>query len=544
MPAPAPAAGLDDLAFDDFSASKNPFLPEPTPSAAPPPPPPSFSEPAGEDWNLAPAAPSAASSAPSFDDLGFSAPPPSAAPAAPPPPAPSAGPAVDPRITEFLSQGDKAYAQGRVQEAIDTWSRVFLIDLSNDEASQRIDEARVKLEDSARRIDILISEGIQLFDAGDLANARHKFLDVLALSEHDATARNYLNQIDAALTPKGPTPDSFGASSDFMKSELEAPGMPSFAPSDMGRSSRAPAPSLDDAGFEPSPRDEASMAAQEEELGEHEVPEPAPRGRFDARILIGVALLFLLLVGGGAYFLFKKPAPPKTTGGETTAPGGRRPGKAEGEDAIARAKVLAAQGNADEALKILATVPDEDPKHDEVVALIDIIKRTPPPTPSGPAPSAASLDEKRLAGLAALKSSHYIEAVTSLDPVVKAHPDDTEAAQGLSKAREQVAAMGTAVKAYNEQDFESAIRLLWDLRKQDAKNQDVEEYLFKSYFNSSIQDLQAGNFKKASQSLAEATQIRSSDVEAQRHLKFAKKYAGGANDLLSKIYVRHLTPRP
>src|ERR1019366_6798142 len=59
----------------------------------------------------------------------------------------------------------------------------------------------------------------------------NKFLDVLAVSEHDATARGYLNQIEAALASAesaAPVSASTG-DSDFMKHEIEAPAPPSFA---------------------------------------------------------------------------------------------------------------------------------------------------------------------------------------------------------------------------------------------------------------------------------------------------------------------------
>ena len=119
-----------------------------------------------------------------------------------------------------------------------------------------------------------------------------------------------------------------------------------------------------------------------------------------------------------------------------------------------------------------------------------------------------------------------------------------EAAQALVKARDAVSALGSAIRSYNEQDYESAQRLLWDLRKQDPKNQDVEEYLFKSYFNDGIMGLQAGSMKKAAESFREAAALRPADADTQRHLKFARKYPNGPSDLLARIYVKHASPRP
>ena len=72
----------------------------------------------------------------------------------------------------------------------------------------------------------------------------------------------------------------------------------------------------------------------------------------------------------------------------------------------------------------------------------------------------------------------------------------------------------------------------------------MEEYLFKSYFNDGILSLQSGSTKKAAEAFQEAAALRPQDVETQRHLKFARRYAGGANDLLARIYVKHVSPAP
>ncbi len=272
-----PASGLDDLGFEDLGP--NPFAPvgpaqrpasrtSPTTLPSPVfgsdapgsvssgalPPELSFSEapsPAGDPFSSpAPpvdpfAAPPPASDAfalpePSTDLFGSAALPadPFASPA-PVLPFPDRGPApgsaapADPRISQFLRQGDDAAARGHLQEAIDLWSRVFLIDLSNDEASRRIDAAREKQSEAARQLDVLLTEGVQRYEAGDLPSARNAFLQVLTLSESDATARNYLNQIDAVLAvpSAGAAPSSAASLPDapYMGDELESPVRPSFA---------------------------------------------------------------------------------------------------------------------------------------------------------------------------------------------------------------------------------------------------------------------------------------------------------------------------
>ncbi len=558
-PAPAVPSPLASPDHDPFSLSApDPFATPPSipsvreatvppPPASPPVEPPSFSHfdgPVGDPFaGLGPVEESISGGFPDFGlgapSVGSSVPPrqdifaPGPLPTAVPAPARASAPAAtsDPRVLQFLKQGDDAMARGQIQEAIDLWSRVFLIDLSNDEASKRIDAAREKQAQTSQAIDVLLSEGIQLFDSRDLVSARSKFLDVLALSESEPTARNYLNQIESALSQNESSASPFrGSGSDFLSD---------MTPSASLKSGEA-------AGlFEPG----SSSSLGDEQLAPGTLVPPSSQTsaaepvkkviRIDLRIVTAATMAVVALVGGGIFLSSrKKPAPPPPVPNAASAP------KVVGEDLIAKAQALFNQGKADEALQILVSIPDADPRHRDALALIDKFKSSAVPGLPSAAPSAASIDEMRLAGFAAISANRYIEAVKALDPVVKARPDDTEAAQALTRAREHLSALASAVRSYNEQDYESAIKLLWDLRKKDMKNQDVEEFLFKAYFNEGIQDLQAGNSKKAATSFQEATALRQSDAEAARHLRFSKKYSQGTNDILSRIYVKNALPRP
>jgi tetratricopeptide (TPR) repeat protein len=437
----------------------------------------------------------------------------------------------DPRITQFLKQGDESLARGNAQEAIDLWSRVFLIDLSNEEASRRIDSAREAQAESARKIDMLLSEGVHSYETGDLAGARNKFLDVLAVSEHDATARGYLNQIEAALTTADGSPEPVpanAADSDFMKNEIEAPTPPSFA---------------EDSGIKRGGRSDGGEFATENEGARRPSQAVGKKSRVDVRILLALAAVVLAGVAGGTYFLLRKKPPAPTTAAATPAKGGPA-GAASQEDTFQKAEALFVAGKIDEAIAVLAKLPEADPRHNEALVRIEKMKSSAPPTPGPAPPNAAALDEMRIAGFTAMASSRYIDALKNLDPVVKARPQDTEAAAAAQRAHEQVDALRSASKSYNEGDFDSAIKLLWELRKGDPKNQDVEEYLVNAYFNSAVQGFQSGNIEKAGKAVKEATDIRPGDAEAQRLLRFARKYPKGATDLLSRILIKHLTIRP
>jgi tetratricopeptide (TPR) repeat protein len=553
-PSAVSATGLDDLVFgDDGAGSSGAGLPEAPASMIAPravAPTPAGGDPFGlglEDLRMS--LPAGGAGALNAIPAPASAPPlpraeagaggsPGSNPAASAAAAPargSSGVQTDPRITQFLKQGDEALARGNAQEAIDLWSRVFLIDLSNEEASRRIDAAREAQAESARKIDILLSEGVQSYEAGDLAGARNKFLDVLAVSENDATARGYLNQIEAALAPAGgssePLPSSAG-DSDFMKNEIEAPAPPSFA-EDSGVRRGSPE---DGEGFEP-----------DEQGGRKPAPGVVRKARIDLRVLLVGAVVVLVAVAGGTYFfLRKKPAGRPATAAATpaTAGGPAASGTAPLEDTFQKAEALFNGGKIDEAIGVLAKLSESDPRHNEALVRIEKMKSSAAPTPGPAPPSNAALDEMRVAGFTAMASSRYIDALKNLDPVVKARPQDAEAAAAAQRAHEQVEALRNASKSYNEFDYDSAIKLLWELRRGDAKNQDVEEYLVNAYYNLAVQSFQAGNIPKATTAVKEATDLRPGDAEAQRLLRFARKYPKGATDLLSRILIKHLTLRP
>jgi tetratricopeptide (TPR) repeat protein len=536
VPPTPPASGLDDLVFGDEGGgapgSSLPEAPRPQATLAPPPPPAGSPFGGGLDdlrLNMPPGGPGAVGTIPAPASAPPLASPPSGPPLAQPAPAPApprpvSGVQADLRITQFLKQGDEALARGNAQEAIDLWSRVFLIDLSNEEASRRIDAARESQAEAARKIDLLLTEGVTQYESGDVAGARNKFLDVLAVSEHDATARGYLNQIETALaSAKSAAPASASAGdSDFMKHEIEAPASPSFVEdSGVGR------------GFT---RDASSPGLEPATTSVQKAARPGGKGRIDVRILLAAAAVLLVAVVGGAYWLLRsRPAARPTTAGGRATPL---------EDPFQKAQVLFDAGKIDEAIAVLAKLPDSDPRHNEALVRIEKMKSSAAPTPGPAAPSAAQLDEMRVAGLAAMTSSRYIDALKNLDPVVKARPQDAEAAAAAQRAHEQVETLRSASKSYNENDYESAIKLLWELRKGDAKNQDVEEYLVNAYYNSAVQSLQAGNMARATTAVKEATDLRPGDAGAQRLLRFARKYARGASDLLSRILIKHLTLRP
>jgi tetratricopeptide (TPR) repeat protein len=100
------------------------------------------------------------------------------------------------------------------------------------------------------------------------------------------------------------------------------------------------------------------------------------------------------------------------------------------------------------------------------------------------------------------------------------------------------------VKLYNEGEYETAIPMLWRIHQAQRDNQDARSYLLRSYFNQGVAQLQNGLYDKARESFGEAVALDPGDVEAARHRQFAERYKSGDLDLLGRIYVRYISPRP
>src|SRR5205814_5082845 len=55
------------------------------------------------------------------------------------------------KIQQYVADGDKAFDAGDFHAAIDLWSRIFLIDVTNDLASERIEKAKKKKREAEDR---------------------------------------------------------------------------------------------------------------------------------------------------------------------------------------------------------------------------------------------------------------------------------------------------------------------------------------------------------------------------------------------------------
>jgi tetratricopeptide (TPR) repeat protein len=441
------------------------------------------------------------------------------APPPPPPPAPEedeAG-ANEKEITTLLKQGDDAVRRGNRQQAIEIWSRIFLIDINNSDAVTRIEKARQEMAEGNRVISDALKAGREKFEAGDFTGAREHFLQVLALDENEATARFYIDRIEEEL-------------------------------------SRAASGQRSGSSVGEAPSSDASEAAVGAAPARAAKARSASRGLpINAKVL-GIAAVAILATAIGAYFFVLRS--PKSSPGPANKPGG-----AASSASLAHARELLSTGKIGEARAELRKIPASNPDFAEARRMLSEMEGQPAaasaaPAPGGPAvsvegggappPVVAENDPANLraAGEKALAEKRYIDALKAFNQARAAFKNDPTFSQAMGLAADKVAALAPAVKLYNEAEYETVIPMLWRIHQEDRDNQDARSYLLRAYYNQGITQLQNQLYPKAIQSFDEALALDPKDQEVIRHRKFAEHYLKGDLDLMGRIYVRHLNHRP
>ncbi|MGE5235664.1 MAG: hypothetical protein ACM3O7_04905 [Acidobacteriota bacterium] len=194
-------------------------------------------------------------------------------------PLPTGGEGGD-RVQQLLDQGQRAFDSGDFQAAIDTWSRIYLIDAHHHEAEQRIEEARRRREEADRAAEHRFYEAREAFEQGRLDEARTLCQEVLRLQPQHLEAHDLLVRMETPAAPPPPQAPAAEDEADLFKDD--------FVPAKLSSSS----------GSFPVAKAEASSPYTRR--GGAEAKEVRPRRRLAVPIpilLIVVVLAALLTVG-------------------------------------------------------------------------------------------------------------------------------------------------------------------------------------------------------------------------------------------------------
>ncbi|MCU0292680.1 MAG: hypothetical protein MUF10_11940 [Thermoanaerobaculaceae bacterium] len=124
------------------------------------------------------------------------------------------GVAPDDRVQELLDQGQAAFDAGDFQGAIETWSRIYLVDAHHAEAELRIEQARRRREEVERLAEHRFYEAREAFEQGRPDEARALCQEVLSIQPQHLEAHDLLQRLETPAAPPPTPPPSMAADED------------------------------------------------------------------------------------------------------------------------------------------------------------------------------------------------------------------------------------------------------------------------------------------------------------------------------------------
>jgi tetratricopeptide (TPR) repeat protein len=412
------------------------------------------------------------------------------------------------KIDQYLQDGDRAFDSGNNQQAIDLWSRIFLIDVTNEAASERIERAKAKRRESEQRIETILTAGVQAFERKEAAQARAKFKEVLSIDPGNVTAQDYLQRVDSpaasapAFVPSAQTEkyDSSLLDGDSSEGGYGAAATPPPA-------ARKPA---------------AGKAA----------PKPIAPSAKRPTALIAVVVIVLAVIAGGWF------AWTKFMGQPATAPGAAHA-------AVDRATELSQQGKYDQAMTTLQEIKPGDSQYEKALGMIDEIQRKKAKASAtiDGKPAGLYYDDNVVAGRAAFDAHDYVSAKKSFEQAMRVKPLPADARPAYDQSAQQVGKLENARSLFAERKYQDAIATLQSLLQQDPQNRNVQRMILDAHFNLGATALQDERLPDAKREFDEVLKTDPSDELAKRSKDLADRYDGQPKDLLYKIYVKYLPLR-
>lgn len=469
------------------------------------------------------AAPPAASAAPAAPAGGFSF----DTPAAPPGEFDFATASVtttpddQKKIEQYLADGDRAYDAADYQQAIDLWSRIFLIDVTNDQASERIERAKAKRREIEAKVETLLGSAVTAFDRRDTNRARTELAEVLRIDPGNTTAQEYMDRLN-----EGVEGGAAATVNDFVPPPMEDKLDLDFFDEPLPEGVEAPL-------MPPDPGTAAAPAAAGKKAAAAPSKAKAPAAGRKLPMGAIIAVLAVLVLGAGGYFVWSR-----FMGKPASDP-------AATQSIFARASSLAAKGKYDQAIAALQDIKPDDPQHDkalEMIADLQQKKAKSGETIDGMAP-AQYFDTKLAAAQAAFTNHDYLGAKAAFEDAMKVKPLTPEDKALYDQASGQVAKLDSAKALFAERKYADALASLQSLAEQDPQNQNIRRMINDAHFNIGVTSLQAENTSDAVREFDEVLKVDPNDELAKRSRELALRYDGQNKDLLYRIYVKYLPMR-
>jgi tetratricopeptide (TPR) repeat protein len=427
------------------------------------------------------------------------------------------------KIQQYLTDGDRAFEGGDFQQAVDLWSRIFLIDVTNEQASDRIERAKLKRREIESRVETVVAAGMSAYDRKDRDTARAKFLEALRMDPNNSAAQEYLDRLNDAGTEGG----AVGYEVPF---EPPPPkGDPLFDGEEVGEGYGAPLVPPDPGAVIPPPPTAAKAKA-----APAKAKAPASSDSKKSPMTFLAILFALVVLGGGGWFAYTKfmnkaPAAPLAT-----------------PATFRQAETLAAKGKYDQAIAILSDIKLEDPLHDRAIVTIAELKtKKQQASAMFEGKPATVYYQENLANGKTLYESHDYEGAKkawAAAASVKPLPPDVQTL--YSSSVQQAAKLDNAKALFKEAKYQDAILNLQPLLQQDPQNQNIQHIISDAHFNLGAAALQDERLPEAISQFDEVLKLNPNDDLARRSRELAARYysqpKGTPKDLLYKIYVKYL----
>ncbi|MEE2776231.1 MAG: hypothetical protein VYE73_05655 [Acidobacteriota bacterium] len=424
------------------------------------------------------------------------------------------------RIQQLLDDGQSAFDGEKYQEAIDSWSRIFLIDIDHAEASKRIELARQLKEEREREVEEIFHEGVAHADEGRTQEAITAFEKVLEMQPNHLPARELLDNLGLAPEPAAGEPLESPA-----EATVEEPAAREAVP-DATTEPRVP----------PGHGDPGEAGAQRHADESFRMVARAKRAPVNRFALIGGAVAVLVVIG--AVVLFANWAslfPNSNDTGPVPQPGAQ----------IVQITKIYQQGEIEAAIAALEEIGTGDPDYPRAQRLVsrwqgefaDAI----PVTPGGEDTREQSdfLTEAR----GAYGDGRYLKAARSFSRASAIAPLNAAEAALYDDSKQQLEPIAQQIDLFNQRQYELALAPLWRQLERDSDNRDVIELLVNSYHNMAVRDLRRGEAQSALTSTLEARKLAPGDPQLERLEDFAQTYTEYPRDLLYAIYVQQLEAR-
>lgn len=440
----------------------------------------------------------------------------------------------DGRIRELLAEGQEAFDRGALQEAIDAWSRIFLIDIDHPEAARRIEKARSLKDEQERQVEETFHDAVARLEAGETREAKKLFERVLELQPSHLAARDYLQDIEEGRAPAAASTSPRGGD------KLSLPDVPTddeplsqeiLVPPEPGASSETPS-----AG----PRVSASAGASSAAM--------------PSRKFLWIGGVVLLLVLAAAWFFFQRRDSLFPNAGP-----GPSPTAGVAQDPIEQATRLHDAGRTEQALNRLRRIPQGTEQYDEAQALISQWEAEAASPEDSEVSDAAAAGDDDLAsatrsdpdrrGELIAEARRFYEndenllALQRLEQAAGLSGLTTEETRLRQEIEEELSPLRSEIELVRGGDWEYVLRDLWRLHQDDPDQRDVVRLLVTAYTNLGVRDLQRGETGSASEHFQEALGFAPDDPDLQRHLQLAQTYEQRPKDLLYEIYARKLSFR-